>query len=152
MEISLGRFNKEVWPLLSTASRARFLYPLSESKARFYRHAGVPFSGGRCENDPKPFGNQAQPSVNFACPLELRRHNPLVMSSQSVQKVLGAQWPKIDLKQCFGAVLGPLMAGEGRPCPAGQPALRAGSPRSSRRVPGPSAERSSLVLTLGSPW
>ena len=32
----------------------------------------------------------------------------------------------------------------GRQCPAGRPALRAGSPRSSRRVPGTSAERSSL--------
>ena len=32
----------------------------------------------------------------------------------------------------------------GRPCPAGQPALHAGSPHTSRRVPAPSAERSSL--------
>ena len=48
---------------------------------------GVLFSG-LCTNDPKPFGTQAQASVKFACPLELRRYNPLVMSSQSVPKVL----------------------------------------------------------------
>ena len=49
--------------------------------------AGVPFSG-RCKNDPKPFGPLAQLPVKFSCPLELRRHNPSVMSSQSVIKVL----------------------------------------------------------------
>ena len=44
------------------------------------RKTTVPFSGC-CTADPKPFGPQAQPSVNFACPRELRRYNPLVMSS-----------------------------------------------------------------------
>ena len=43
----------------------------AESKATNFwdldRHAGVPFSG-RCTNDPKPFGPQAQPSVKICMP------------------------------------------------------------------------------------
>ena len=53
---------------------------MHESKAANFGFWTVPFSVVVLH--PKPFGPQAQTSVIFACPLELRRHNPLVMSSR----------------------------------------------------------------------
>ena len=111
-----------------------------------------------------PFGGDFLGFVKGKC--QIFSHPRWTHSYANLHPKSGPKWGsghgggagRSSRKQCFGAVFvlrgpknfhrrrGP--SWPGRPCPAGRPALRAGSPRSSRRVPGTSAERSSLCAPL----
>ena len=107
-----------------------------------------------------PFGGDFWGFVKGKC--QIFSHPRRTHSYANLHPKSGPKWGsghgggagRSSRKQCFGAVFvlrGPKIfhrrrgpSWPGRPCPAGRPAFRAGSPRSSRRVPGTSAERSSL--------